>query len=223
MGTNRSTVGGETSSAVTDAVGTQADAADQSVGTDASTMAYVKGISDMLGGSTGFTTFPAAAAAANAVSLAEVARYLSEKQTPRFVTAALTTMETTATTGASPVTIFTVTGDILITHICGVVKLAVTSTSNNGTLELGTSDSTAFLIAQNVADGTDFGTVGDVWVDATPLDRIDVLQRSGAGIVITAGTDITLVVATNSMTAGSITFYAGFIPLSSDGALVSAI
>lgn len=70
------------------AIGNKADTAVQAAGTTKSIMGYVKGIVDVLLGATGLTTFPAAAKAANAVSLAAVLRYIQEKKLDVVETAA---------------------------------------------------------------------------------------------------------------------------------------
>ena len=59
-----------------DVVGIKTDAGVQAVTTTASLMAYIKAILDQLSGTAGLTTFPAEALAANAVSLAEVLRWI---------------------------------------------------------------------------------------------------------------------------------------------------
>jgi len=55
-------------------IGNKTDAGVQAVTTNKSLMGYVKACLDILAGTAGITTFPAAAAPANAVSLAEVIR-----------------------------------------------------------------------------------------------------------------------------------------------------
>ena len=65
-----------TNTAMRDVVGNKTDAGVQAVTTTASEMAYTKAILDILAGTAGITTFPAEAVAANAVSLAEVIRFI---------------------------------------------------------------------------------------------------------------------------------------------------
>ena len=65
-----------TNTAMRDVVGNKTDAGVQAVTTTASLMAYIKAILDQLSGTAGLTTFPAEALAANAVSLAEVLRWI---------------------------------------------------------------------------------------------------------------------------------------------------
>ena len=59
-----------------DVVGIKTDAGVQTVGATSTLMAYIKAILDQLSGTAGLTTFPAEALAANAVSLAEVLRWI---------------------------------------------------------------------------------------------------------------------------------------------------
>ena len=65
-----------TNALMRDVVGIKTDAGVQAVTTTASLMAYIKAILDQLSGAAGLTTFPAEALAANAVSLAEVLRWI---------------------------------------------------------------------------------------------------------------------------------------------------
>ena len=60
--------------------GNKEDAGVQAVTTNKTIMAYLKGVQDIVAGATGIATFPAAAKAANGVSLAEVVRRISETQ-----------------------------------------------------------------------------------------------------------------------------------------------
>jgi len=70
---------------------------------------------------------------------------------------------TTATTGATGAhTLFTVTGDVLIT----VFGTCNTSLDGAATLEVGVTGNTAALLAQ-IADATTLDD-GEIYVDATP-------------------------------------------------------
>ena len=62
-----------------DVDGNKTDAAVQEKSATGSQTAYLKGILDVLLGTDGLTTFPAGSAAANAVSLAEVIRYIQDQ------------------------------------------------------------------------------------------------------------------------------------------------
>lgn len=177
-------------------------------------------IADHLSGTTGIASFPAAAAAANNVSIAEVVRHISEKQLPRVVTKSTGSMASGYGTADSPVTIFTVTGDVLV-RLVASVDVAVTSTSNTGTLAVGIAGNTAALLAQTTVDASDFA-IGDIWVDNDPATGIGLVPGSGSWYAIGNGADIIVTIATNDMTAGDIDFHLLYIPLSSDGAVVAA-
>jgi hypothetical protein len=144
------------------------------------------------------------------------------KRDAKFVLKNTGSMASGYGTADSPKTMFTVTGQVLIIGVVGITKVAVTSTGGTGTLALGTTDQTGFLIPATTADATNFGSVGDVWVDATPTDNVDVVARSGAGIVVGNGADLVLTIATNNMTAGDIDLHVWYIPLSSDGLITAA-
>jgi hypothetical protein len=53
-------------------------------------------------------------------------------------------------------------------------------------------------------------------------DNVDVVARSGAGIVVGNGADLVLTIATNNMTAGDLDLHVWYIPLSSDGLITAA-
>lgn len=182
----------------------------------------ISSITDALYGTNGITTFPAASAAANAVSLAEVIRYISEYQIPRITSKAIASAAATLTTGASPVTLFTVTGDVLC-RVWAVISTAITSTSSTGTLEVGVTGNTAGLLPQTTANGTNFPS-NSVWAgDNSPTLNGEVLSSAGLNwFLIGTGADIICTVATNSMTAGVLTFYCQYIPLNSSSTLVAA-
>ena len=123
-------------------------------------------------------------------------------------------------TGDSPVSLFTVTGDVLV-NVFGVVTTTVTSTSNTGTLEVGIAGNTAFLLPQDVVTAADFAAT-DVWSDNDATVPGKVMPGSGAYYIVGGGLDIILTIATNSMTAGAISFYCLWKPLSEDGLVVPA-
>lgn len=128
------------------------------------------------------------------------------------------TAATAWTTANSPVTIFTVTGDVLITCV-GAVTTPLTSTANTGTLALGVSGSTGGIIAATTIDGTKLHTANFVWADNTGNTKIIALP-STSGWFLVSNSNIILTIATNNMTAGGMTLYGIWIPLSS-GASVS--
>lgn len=177
---------------------------------------------DALYGSTGIATFPAAAAAANSVSLAEVVRYVSEYQIGRITSKAIANAAITLTTGASPVTLFTVTGNVKA-RVYAVVTTALASTLNNGTLAVGVSGNTGGFMAATTADGTNFAT-NTVWAGDTSATLLGEVLTNGSlnWVLVGNGADIIVTVATNSMTAGALTFYCEYIPLDSSSTVVAA-
>ena len=176
----------------------------------------------VLAGTSGITTFPTAAAAANAVSIAEVLRYISEYQVPRVVSKAIAAWGTSFTTGLSPVTLFTVTGNVKA-RVFMVQTTAATSTGSTGTIALGVSGNTGGLAAAATANGTNFPT-NSVWAgDTSPTLLGEVLSGSALNwFLIGNGVDIIATIATNDMTAGASTFYCEYIPLDSSSTVVAA-
>lgn len=116
------------------------------------------------------------------------------------------------TTGAvATTTLFTVTGTVAIT------VFAVTSgvdLTGSGTLEVGIVGNTAAIIAQTVATTID---VGEIWYGTSP-PTVGVVP----GRLILSGTDIIQTIATNTVTAGTLTYYCIWFPISTDGNVVAA-
>jgi len=106
-------------------------------------------------------------------------------------------------------TLFTVTGDVLLT-VFGVCTTNMTG--SGGEIEVGVTGNTAGLIAQ-IADMEDLDA-GDIWIDATPEVGIAAIP---AMQVVNGGLDVLLKITTADATAGVITFYCLWRPLSSDG------
>ncbi len=117
---------------------------------------------------------------------------------------------TTGATGAT--TLFTVTG-VVFARVFAVVS--GTDLTGSGTLEVGISGNTAGLVAQVAATALD---VGEIWLDGTPA-TIKTLQGFS---ILAAGTDIIQTIATDTVTAGTLTFYCLWIPVSEDGNVVAA-
>lgn len=119
-------------------------------------------------------------------------------------------------TAATPISVFTVTGDVVL-RIVAVCKIAPT-TSGSITVELGVTGATAVLIAQ-IADATDLAQ-HEIWHDATPtttLDALSVLKE----VIVSNGQDVILT-TTGTLTAGTIAFTCFWTALSSDGAVTPA-
>lgn len=113
------------------------------------------------------------------------------------------------TTGAvGPHTLFTVTGDVLA-NVFGVCSTDITG---SGTGEVGTANNTAALIAQTTGTAID---AKEVWQNATPTAEVGAVVSTPKPIA--GSTNIILTIATNTFTAGVVTFYCIWRPLSSDG------
>lgn len=111
---------------------------------------------------------------------------------------------TTGATGAT--TLFTVTGTVAVKIFAIASGVDLTG---SGTIEVGISGNTAALIAQTAATAID---VGEFWYDGTPV-TVGVMP----GQFILSGTNIIQTIATNTVTAGTLTYYCLWSPISSDG------
>ena len=173
----------------------------------------------ILYGTGGISTWPSAARPANAVSLAEGLRYIVDQQLPirtAFAKADVTAV-TAWSTANSPVTIATVTG-VVMCRVFGHVTTAITSTAGTGTLALGVSDNVALWIAATTADATNFAT-NDVWVGPTVTTKGNLFNNT-SGWALVSNDTIKVTIATNSTTAGGMTIYVEWMPVSS-GATVA--
>lgn len=118
---------------------------------------------------------------------------------------------TTGATGAT--TLFTVTGAVAVRvfGICGTTIVGA------GTLEVGISGDTARILAQ-IADATDLA-INEIYLDATPTLQIEALPSE---LIISNGQDIIQTIGTTALTAGQITYYCLWTPLSTNGNVVVA-
>jgi len=116
-----------------------------------------------------------------------------------------------ATTGAvGATTLFTVTGTVAV----NVYGFCTTDLTGSGTLEVGVSGSTACLCDQQSATAIDNH---EVWHDA-------VLAVGGqvAGHWHIINQDVIQTIASNTVTAGTLTYYCNWVPVSSDGQVTTA-
>ncbi len=115
------------------------------------------------------------------------------------------------TTGAATThTLFTVTGDVL----ANVFAVCSTDVTGSGTGEVGVTGNTAILIAQTTGTAID---AGEVWQNNTPT--VGVGAALGNAKPITNGLDILLTIATDTFTAGVVTFYCIWRPLSTGASI----
>jgi len=110
-------------------------------------------------------------------------------------------------------TLFTVTGEVEVIVI-GYIDTAVTGTGTL-TLEVGVAGATAGLIALTAEAAL---LIDLIWVDAAP----SVLEPKPSWSIIANSLDIVHTIRTDAATAGKITYYCWWRPLSNDGNVVSA-
>lgn len=140
---------------------------------------------------------------------------------PNLATKTFSAAGTSLTTGLSPVSAFTVTGHVML-RIFGVVGATpLASTSNNGTLAVGISGSTTIYLGTTTADGTNF-TAGAVWIDTSPTLKSEAFVAANLVWHLVSSVTVIVTVATNSMTAGVLTLYCEWRPLSSGATVVAA-
>lgn len=121
--------------------------------------------------------------------------------------------------GVGTVSAFTVTGDVRV-RVWGVVGgVAITSTCSTGTLSVGTAEAPTAILGTSTANGTQFAAT-DVWVDTSPAN--DAEATATDWVIIGGGADIIVTVATNAMTAGALTLYCEWEPLSAGATVVAA-
>ena len=109
-------------------------------------------------------------------------------------------------------TLFTVTGDVLVT----VFGSCTTNMAGSGAdFEVGVTGNTAGLIAQ-IADVEDLDA-GDIYQDATP--EVGTVALPSSRIVV-GGLDVLLKITNANVTGGVVDFYILWRPLSSNGNVV---
>ena len=118
---------------------------------------------------------------------------------------------TTGATGAT--TLFTVTGCVVV-RVWGVCGLTLVGAA---TLEVGIVGGTATILAQ-IGDATTLAT-DELYLDATPTTKVEALP---AALLIGNGQDIIQTIGSTAISAGSITYYCAWTPLSADGNVVTA-
>ena len=112
---------------------------------------------------------------------------------------------------SDPYTIFTVSGGRVLARVFGICETSMEGAS--GTMEVGIAGATASIIPQIVATTL---LAGEIWSDATPTLKV---EAPPAALIIPG--NIILTVATANLTAGVITMYCMWEPLT-PGARVTA-
>jgi hypothetical protein len=118
---------------------------------------------------------------------------------------------TTGATGAT--TLFTVTGVVMV-RVFGVCGLTLEGAA---TLEVGIANATAVILAQ-LANATVLAT-DEIYVDATPTTKVEAMPSA---LIIGNGQDIIQTIGSTALTAGQLTYYCLWNPISADGDLVAA-
>jgi hypothetical protein len=113
---------------------------------------------------------------------------------------------TTGATGA--VTLFTVTGVVMV-RVFGVCGLTLEGAA---TLEVGISGATAVILAQ-LANATVLAT-DEIYTDATPTTKVEAMPSA---LIIGNGQDIIQTIGSTALTAGQLTYYCLWNPISVDG------
>lgn len=114
--------------------------------------------------------------------------------------------------GIGSAALFTVTGDAIVV-IFATCSADVAGTAS--TIEVGINGNTAALIGQT--NGTAI-QAGEIWLDTSPAT----VETLPSAKILTNGTDIVETVASGTATAGTMTFYCLWRPLSSTSDVVAA-
>jgi hypothetical protein len=124
-----------------------------------------------------------------------------------------------ALSGYDTAAAFTVTGDVKVRCYGVVGATGITSTSGTTTLSLGTTESPTSILAASTVDNAQFAAT-DVWVDSSPSD--DSESKADAWVIIGGGADIILTRSADDLTAGTLTLYCEWMPLSTGATVVAA-
>lgn len=142
--------------------------------------------------------------------------------TATFTKAAVASGGATAwTTANSPLTLFAVTGTVLM-RLYGVVgATALTSTGGLGTLSIGVATSVQLFLPTSAVSGAGGQfAIGATWIGATPTIGAAIPLLANLTWVYNTANNVILTVATADMTAGAITVYANWVPLSPGATVV---
>jgi hypothetical protein len=116
-----------------------------------------------------------------------------------------------------PYSLFTVTGDVVLKAIWGVVNTDLAGAT--ATIEVGVAGNTAGLIAQETATDLDDG---NIFTSATNAVGVARMADSGALTAINDGADIIETLGTANVTAGQIDYYCIWAPAEPGASVVPA-
>lgn len=122
-----------------------------------------------------------------------------------------------ASGSSNPFDIFTVTGEVIV-KVMAICSTNLTESAATATLEVGTSNDTAEILAQTNATDID---AGNLWHDASPDSDVENLSVLSEKVVVN-GADVIGTVATKDITAGVIEFVCFWYPLSGDADVAAA-
>ena len=121
----------------------------------------------------------------------------------------------TFSSSTGTVSVFTVTGDVLIRLIPVITTDVVPDSAAN--IRLGIVGNTDAMIVDSAAAGLD---ARGIWIDQTPDNEIESDERI-RGYIVTDGNDVVMTLSAQ-INSGVIRFYCFWTPLSSDGNVVNA-
>lgn len=116
-----------------------------------------------------------------------------------------------------PYALFTVTGDVVVKAIWGVVNTDLAGAT--ATIEVGVAGNTAGLIAQETCTDLDDG---GIYTSATNAVGVAAVAGSGALYAVNDGADIIETLGTANVTAGQIDWYCVWAPAEPGASLVAA-
>lgn len=123
------------------------------------------------------------------------------------------------TTANSGLILFTVTGSVLARVYGVVTATGLTSTGTTGTLAVGNAGNTSLFLGTTTANGTNL-VANTVWLDTAPTVNGKVLSAANLTWALVNGGTIILTIATNNMTAGGMTLFCDWIPVSAGATVV---
>lgn len=127
------------------------------------------------------------------------------------------------TTANSPITLWTVTGTVLMRVHGSVGATQFTSTGGTGTLAIGFAGATTALIGTTTVNGTTNFIANAVWFDTTPTTTQKVWPVTAVNPGVwteVSNTNVILTIATNNMTAGAANLFCDWIPVSAGASVV---
>ena len=151
----------------------------------------------------------------NSVPLVGIESYNVEVTTPAAFAGGTENSRGDQSGTGNPLTLFTVTGDVIV-RVFGVCTVDLVGAA--GTLEVGTTKSTAGILAQTT--GTDLDA-NELWHDASPDTDTEAATVAPAKFIVNGG-DIIETVGTADITAGQVYYVCLWRPVSPGSTVVAA-